>query len=137
MFKRQKAKELLAYLVDRMGAGVTMGELIAMLWEEGPDTHSRQSNLRNLISELKNTLAEAGTEDIILKSRNTISLDCDAVECDYFDFLRHIPYAVNRYRGEYMNQYSWAEMTTAEISDKLSGEKNQGFGGMLHFCCTL
>ena len=102
----------------QQSAAVTMGELIAVLWEEGPDTYSRQSNLRNLISELKKTLAEAGAEDIILKSRNTISLDCDAVECDYFDFLRHIPYAVNRYRGEYMNQYSWAEITTAEISEK-------------------
>lgn len=120
VFKRLKAKELLAYLVDRMGAAVTMGELIAVLWEDGPDTYSRQSNLRNLISELKKTLAEAGAEDIILKSRNTISLDCDAVECDYFDFLRHIPYAVNRYRGEYMNQYSWAEITTAALPESTS-----------------
>lgn len=114
-FKRGKTKELLAYLVDRMGSGVTMGELTAVLWEDGPDTLSRQSNLRNLISDLKKTLSDAGAENIIRKNRNTIAIDRDAVDCDYYDFLRHIPYAVNCYQGQYMVQYSWAELTTASI----------------------
>lgn len=116
VFKRMKAKELLAYLVDRTGAGVTMGELMAVIWEHGPDTSSRQSNLRNLISDMKRTLSEVGAENIVLKSRNTIAIDCDAVDCDYYDFLRHVPYAVNCYQGEYMAQYSWAEITTASLT---------------------
>lgn len=115
VFKRAKAKELLAYLVDRMGASVTMGELMSVLWEDGLDTVSRKSNLRNLISDVKQTLAEAGSEGIIVKGRNTIALDCNAVDCDFYDFVRHIPYAVNSYRGEYMTQYSWAEITTASL----------------------
>lgn len=115
VFKRGKTKELLAYLVDRMGASVTMGELMSVLWEDGKDTISRRSNLRNLISDVKQTLAEAGSEEIIVKGRNTIALDCNAVDCDFYDFLRHIPYAVNSYRGEYMTQYSWAEITTASL----------------------
>ena len=114
-FRRVRSKELLAYLVDRMGASVTMGELMTVIWEDGPDTLSRQSNLRNLIAELRNVLAEAGVEQIILKNRNSIALDCKAVDCDYYDFLRHIPYAVNAYHGEYMAQYSWAEVTTAAL----------------------
>lgn len=114
-FRRGKTKELLAYLVDRKGASVAMGELAAVLWEEGPDTLSRQSNLRNLISDLRKTLSDAGAGDIILKNRNTIAIDPEAVDCDYYDFLRHIPYAVNRYQGEYMAQYSWAELTAAAI----------------------
>lgn len=115
VFKRIKSKELLAYLVDRMGASVTMGELMTVIWSDGPDTSSRQSNLRNLIAELKNVLSEAGVESIILKNRNSIAIDCKAVDCDYYDFLRHIPYAVNAYHGEYMMQYSWAEVTTAVL----------------------
>lgn len=119
VFRRIKTKELLAYLVDRMGAGVTMGELASVLWENGPDTLSRQSNLRNLISDLKKTLSEADAEHVILKSRNTIAIDRDAVDCDYYDFLRHIPYAVNCYQGEYMVQYSWAELTIATLSETI------------------
>lgn len=114
-FKRVKSKELLAYLVDRMGASATMGELMTVIWEDGPDTASRQSNLRNLIADLKNGLSDAGVGNVILKSRNSIALDCTAVDCDYYDFLRHIPYAVNAYHGEYMKQYSWAELTTAAL----------------------
>lgn len=114
VFRRAKAKELLAYLVDRMGASVTMGELMSVLWEDGEDTVSRRSNLRNLISDVKQTLAETGS-DVIVKGRNAIALDVGAVDCDFYDFLRHIPYAVNSYRGEYMTQYSWAEITTASL----------------------
>lgn len=114
-FQRAKTKELLAYLVDRMGASVTMGELMTVLWEDGPDTLSRQSNLRNLISDLRTTLSKAGAENVIRKERNAIALDCDAVDCDYYDFLHHIPYAVNCYQGEYMAQYSWAEISSASL----------------------
>lgn len=114
-FKRAKTKELLAYLVDRMGASASMGELMAVMWENGADTSSRQSNLRNSIADLKNVLSDAGAGNIILKSRNSIALATAAVDCDYYDFLRHIPYAVNAYHGEYMVQYSWAEITTASL----------------------
>ena len=115
-FQRVKTKELLAYLVDRMGASVTMGELMTVLWEDGPDTLSRQSNLRNLISDLRTTLSHAGAENVIRKERNTIAIDCNAVDCDYYDFLHHIPYAVNCYQGEYMTQYSWAEISSAALT---------------------
>ncbi len=115
-FTRSKTKELLAYLVDRMGAAVTMGELISVLWEDGPSTPSRQSNLRNLISDLKYTLSAVGAKNVLVKNRNTLAINCEIVDCDYYDFLRHIPYAVNSYHGEYMMQYSWAEITTASLS---------------------
>lgn len=115
IFVRTKAKELLAYLVDRMGASVTMGELTAVMWTDGEDSCSRQSNLRNLIADLKRVLSEVGAENAIIKSRNSIAINREAVDCDYYDFLQHISYAVNSYRGEYMKQYSWAEITTASL----------------------
>ncbi len=116
-FARSKTKEMLAYLVDRMGAAVTTGELMAVLWESGTDTPSRHSNLRNLVSDLKHTFSEICAEDVIIKSRNTLAINCEKVDCDYYDFLHHIPYAVNCYHGEYMMQYSWAEITTASLSN--------------------
>lgn len=115
-FERGRMKELLAYLVDRQGATCTMGELIAILWEDAPDTLSLRSNLRNLISDLKSTLAKQGVEDLVIKGKNALSLNCSLASCDYYDFLKLVPYAVNLYRGEYMSQYSWAEITTASLS---------------------
>lgn len=115
VFVRTKAKELLAYLVDRMGASVTMGELMSVMWPDGEDGNSRQSNLRNIVAELKRVFSEVGAESVIIKTRNCIAVNREAVDCDYYDFLNHIPYAVNSYRGEYMSQYSWAEITTAGL----------------------
>lgn len=115
VFGRTKAKELLAYLVDRMGASVTMGELMAIMWTDGEDNNSRQSNLRNLIAELKHVFSDVDAENVIIKTRNSIAINREAVDCDYYDFLKHIPYAVNSYRGEYMMQYSWAEITTVSL----------------------
>lgn len=34
-FSRSRTKELFAYLIDRRGAGSTMGELISILWRGG------------------------------------------------------------------------------------------------------
>ena len=76
---------------------------------------STQQHLRNLIADLKNVLSDAGVGNIIFKNRNSIAIDCESVDCDYYDFLHHIPYAVNSYHGEYMMQYSWAEITTAAL----------------------
>lgn len=114
-FERKKTKELLAYLVDRQGASASMGELIGILWEDAPDSVSTRCNLRNLIHDLKSTLCEYGEENILIKDRNAIALNCSAVDCDFYDFQKRMPYAVNMYRGEYMSQYAWAEITMGRL----------------------
>lgn len=111
VFKRAKAKEIVAYLVDRNGSSVTMGELLSVLWDSGEDSISRKSNLRNLVSEVKRAFESMGIDDLIIKSRNSICLNKNIVDCDYYDYIKGIPYAINKYRGEYMMQYSWADYT--------------------------
>lgn len=115
-FRRSKTMELLAYLVDRQGSPCTMGELIGVLWEDRVVSPSLESNLRNLIHDLRTTLSALKMGDVVVKARNVISLRTELVDCDYYDFLKGIPGAVNLYQGEYMAQYSWAEMTTAALS---------------------
>lgn len=116
-FSRSKAKEILAYLADRRGGSCTMGQLMSVLWEDGSDTTVRRSNLRNAISCLKQTLESVGGGDVIIKMRDSISLNVNAVECDYFDFINKKCSAVNLYRGEYMLQYSWAEPTAGTLQE--------------------
>ena len=103
-------------MVDRQGANVSMGELVGVLWEDAPESVSTRCNLRNLIHDLKTTLAAYSDKSILIKDRNVIALNCAAVDCDFYDFQRRIPYAVNLYRGEYMSQYSWAEITLGALS---------------------
>lgn len=110
-FRYSKSKELFAYLIDRMGAAIEAGELCAVLWENRPDSHSLRSQLRNSIADLTRCMSEAGATDVLRKSRNSLAVNTQALDCDYYSFLRIEPGAVNTYKGEYMTQYSWAEMT--------------------------
>ena len=58
-FTRHKSKELLAYLVDRCGAGCTMEEIAAVLWDDGQFDRSRRNQLHSYLSDLGKTLEQA------------------------------------------------------------------------------
>jgi two-component SAPR family response regulator len=55
-FKRTKAKELLAVLVDRNGAGMTAKQICAVLFPNDTDDTKNAAYLRQLVLDLKNTL---------------------------------------------------------------------------------
>lgn len=114
-FNRSKSKELFAYLIDRKGANCSIGELCAALWENKKDDEALHSQLRKIISDLKNTLLNAGFPDILVKSRGFLAILPEKIECDYYNFLNKDRNAVNAFTGEYMNQYSWSEFTVGYL----------------------
>ncbi len=117
-FRRRRAKELFAYLIDRRGAGSTMGQLISVLWEGRPDTDSVRSQLRSLITDLRTTFRDLEETGIIIKQRDLIAVDPDRVDCDYYRFLAGEQGAANAFRGEYMTNYSWGETTLGALQQK-------------------
>ena len=114
-FERAKAKELLAYLVDRRGAFVTLGEAEAALWEDDGHPGSRRAYLRVLLSDIKHALESCGAGEALIRRRGGAGIVADAFSCDYFDYLRGEPSAIEEFRGEYLSQYSWAEATLASL----------------------
>lgn len=117
-FRRRRTKELFAYLIDRRGAGSTMGQLISVLWEGRPDTDSVRSQLRSLITDLRTTFRDLEENSIIIKQRDLIAVDPGRVDCDYYRFLAGDQGAVNAFRGEYMTNYSWGETTLGALQQK-------------------
>ncbi|MBR5128501.1 MAG: response regulator [Firmicutes bacterium] len=112
-FGREKAKEALAYLVDKKGAKATRRELASILFEESDYSRNRQNYLSKIIKELIRALEEVGADEILKRGLNEYSVDIDAFECDRYDYEKENATAeeLNRFYGEYMNQYSWAEIT--------------------------
>lgn len=110
-FAREKAKEIFAYLVDLKGATATTGELCGILWEDSMDVERNKHYLRNLIADIRKALRECHAEDVFLCRRNRYAVDPEKMDCDYYRFLHKDAAAVNSYRGEYMKQYSWAELS--------------------------
>lgn len=118
-FHRNRTKELLAYLVDRRGAGVTVAELAAVLFEDGKCDRSLQSQIRVHISDLVKTLKSVRASELIIKRRNFICVDVNQADCDLYQFLNGDVPIINSFRGEYMANYSWAERTTGELYQKI------------------
>ncbi|MBR4515646.1 MAG: response regulator [Lachnospiraceae bacterium] len=117
-FKYRKSYEVLAYLVDRHGSFASNGELIAALWEDDGDYEGRISYLNNIRADIKNTLAALGYGDIILRQRGHLAIDVNEVDCDYFRYIGGDKEALKSYHGEYMSQYSWAELTNASLMNE-------------------
>jgi len=115
MFGRRQTKELLAFLVDRKGAACTAEEIANILWEDETDMSALKHRIRELIRDLRKTLAGIGKEDIILRRSGQLAIQRDGVDCDYYRMLDGDMQAANAFRGEYMNQYSWAEITTGRL----------------------
>ncbi|MBQ7544048.1 MAG: hypothetical protein IJT02_03805 [Synergistaceae bacterium] len=108
-FRRTKAKELLALLVDRRGCTVSAREACAVLFEDSPYSESQGSCFRVLVSDLIRTLKAEGAESIIRRNRNLLAVNTSAFDCDAYQFLKGEPEAMRRYRGDYLMCYSWAE----------------------------
>ena len=111
VFRRSKARELLAFLVDRRGSGVTARQVCTRLWEEGDDAR-KMNYFYQLVDDLRHS---AGAEDVLVKNGNTYAVDVKQLDCDYLQYLRT---GRPEFRGEYMSQYSWAEETCALLFRK-------------------
>lgn len=107
-FKRQKSKELLAILVDRKGSGMTTNQICSIMWEN--DDPKNKSYLRQLFVELRNALSYVGAEQVLQKSGHNYYIVTDCIDCDYYNYLQN---GEPKFYGEYMAQYSWAEVTCA------------------------
>ena len=116
VFHRAKAKELLAYLIDRAGRGVNRPGIFAALWEEGLYDYSKQKYLDVIIRSLRETLKEAGIEEILEMKNGFLRIRPELVNCDLYRFLKNDPEAVNAYRGEYLEEYPWAVFNTDALS---------------------
>ena len=116
-FGREKAKEMLAYLVDKQGKGATRKELAPVLFERDDYSRATQNYLSKIIKELTVCLERVGAGKMLKRGLNSYSVDVDTFSCDLYDYEKDnvTPDELNRFQGEYMKQYSWAEVTLARL----------------------
>jgi two-component SAPR family response regulator len=118
-FARSKTKELFAYLISRKGALCANNEIIAAIWEDKNDSPALQSHFRHLVADLIKTFKALNVDDIIIKEWKQLAVAPDKQSCDFYEMLRGSAKAANTYAGEFISQYSWAEINSAYLHSKM------------------
>lgn len=121
-FRRAKSKELLAFLIDRQGRGVTWREICSALWEDGEYNHSQQKYLDVVIRGLRDALAAKGVEDILEVKSGFLRICPEKLSCDLYLFPERDPAAVNAYRGMYVSGYPWVPFSESWLSTSRDDE---------------
>lgn len=104
-----KAKETLAYLIDRNGSAITRKELAAIIYEDDSYSRTIQSYITKIFAEIKKVLEEHHLENLLITDQNSYAIDTNMIICDAYEYLKGNKIYKNSFHGEYMNQYSWAE----------------------------
>lgn len=121
-FARRQTKELLAFLVDRRGALCSSEEFISTIWEDTVDSGNAKHRVWNLNADLRSSLKAIGMEDVLISAGHRLAVRMELLDCDYYRYLSGEPAAREAFRGEYMEQYSWAEATKGTLIFRSSAE---------------
>lgn len=118
-FTRKDSKEVLAYLIDKRGASVSLDELRCVIWSEDEDSAQKKNYIRNIISDIRNAFARYGVRDVICNSTGYYAVDTSKLRCDFYDYLdgKFVPAAR---LGEYMEQFNeWSNATKIKLFGKM------------------
>ena len=121
-FKRKKAKELLALLVDRQGSTVTAEEALDLLWEDRAYSIGSTSVYRVTAVSLRETLEEYGISDILGSTSRGKYIKRGLIDCDLFNYLAGDEEAIRQFHGYYLTSYSWGEATLGLLMNKWRDE---------------
>ena len=121
-FRLAKSKEILAYLVDKQGSGVTRSELFAAVWGDRLYDRKMQKQLDVYIRSLRETLQEYGVLEIFEMEKGILRVKPHTFSCDAYRFYSGGSDVINAYRGQYMSSYSWASMTEGVLSWKTANK---------------
>ena len=108
-FSRQKEKELLAYLICLKGASANRAEICANIFEDA-ETGKSYEHLKKIVQQLKKDLDRHGISELLIHGHNSYAINPEMIECDYYDYISGKEEYADTYRGEFLNQYSWAEV---------------------------
>ncbi len=114
-FRNKKAKELLALLVDRRGGYVTSEQAIGYLWENEPASAVTLARYRKEALRLKNTLEEYGIGHIMESVDGKRRIIPEQVDCDLYGYLSGKEEYAGAFKGSYLTDYTWGEMTLGEL----------------------
>lgn len=114
-FSRKQSKQLLAYLIDKQGYPVATKDIVVELLEKPENDKTAIKYVSTIAKWTISELETAGYQDIIIKEWNSLRVNTDKIDCDYYHLINGDMSYMHLYHNEYMKEYSWAEETNAEL----------------------
>lgn len=111
-----KAKEILALVVTRRGREISNEEIYSTIWEDRPCDNVSMGVYYNALRRLKQSLAKAELEGLLVSTARGQTVDTDLFDCDYYAWKDRIMDVRNSFEGEFLSEYSWGEFLLSEIS---------------------
>ncbi len=85
--KRDKANDVLAFLLLKQGEFVLPAEICTVIWPDIPFSTKQKNIYQQLLVILKNALEDAGAGELWIRQKHAIALDTERIECDYYKLL--------------------------------------------------
>lgn len=110
-----KAKEILALVVTRRGREISNAEIYGTIWEDRPYGNVEMKVYYNALKRLKDALAEAGLDGLLISTSRGQTVNTELFDCDYYAWMDGNAGDRDRFTGEFMLEYSWGECILADI----------------------
>lgn len=110
-----KAKEILALVVTRHGREISNEEIYRTIWEDRPCDNVSMGVYYNALRRLKQSLARAGLDGLLVSTARGQTVDTDLFDCDYYAWRDRILDVRSSFEGEFLSEYSWGEFLMSEV----------------------
>ena len=110
-----KAKEILALIVTRRGREVSNEEIYNTIWEGRPGDNDSMGVYYNALKRLKDALAKAGLEELLVSTAHGQMVDTSMFDCDFYEWKDRTMDVRSQFEGEFLSEYSWGEYIIADL----------------------
>ena len=111
----KKATQNAADAVSTGNVNLNKASAAVKTTEEAEDPKSAKQRVRHLVNDLKAVLHSIDQDEVLFRQGSRLAVRPELLDCDYYRMLSGDMAAVNRFRGQYMEQYSWAELTKGSL----------------------
>jgi two-component SAPR family response regulator len=113
-----KAKEILAFIVTRRGKEVSNEEIYSTIWEDRPYGNVEMTVYYNALRRLKAFLKKEAISELLISTPRGQIVNTAMFDCDYYAWQDQNLSHRDRFEGEFLSEYSWAEYLLAEILNR-------------------
>ncbi len=115
IFRNRKAKELLAFCIDRRGKTLTSDDVSEYLWSNRPFGENIRQLYRRAARDLTKTLNQEGLEGVFIRTRGKCRVQMEEIDCDLIRYLDDHNAEPADFAEMYLYEYEWRTVLLSDM----------------------